>query len=367
MGDAKILLRLAGSDEWTAIPSLSYLQEKELQQLVATSPEIVPLDEIRPEAPPFVVAIPEFGLPGSGSTDIILFSSEGDMAIIECKLAANDEIKRKVIGQILEYGAFVWGMSYEELDQRVNRIMQRSLQDLVKEKVDDPSEWDESRFRDGVARALKNGTFLLSIVVDEMNEELVRTIRFLNQCGSPRFSFTALETRRYKHSSGSEVLVPHLHGMPAASEAGTEPVPFEQAAAELPNQVYVVVTDLLKWAQEEADATAFGRGEVTPSFTPKFQKSSDGKKVSVFRVWAWANGKLEIPLNHLLNRVPRELVDEYLRALRDIDSLRGYLPKEPGLVKYPTMDISKVFVDQPVAVDRFKDAAKHLGGRIRSL
>jgi hypothetical protein len=35
------------------------------------------------------------------------FSPQGDIAIIECKLAANPEITRRVIGQILEHAAYM--------------------------------------------------------------------------------------------------------------------------------------------------------------------------------------------------------------------------------------------------------------------
>jgi hypothetical protein len=77
--------------------------EKELQELLAESPSLIPADDIRDGFSPLVVAVREFGLPGSGNTDLLAFSSAGEITIVECKLAANAEIKRTVIGQILEY------------------------------------------------------------------------------------------------------------------------------------------------------------------------------------------------------------------------------------------------------------------------
>lgn len=61
------------------------------------------------------MAVTRARVPGSGFTDLLAFTADGDIVRVECKLEANTEIKRKVIGQILEYAAFLWQMSYEEL------------------------------------------------------------------------------------------------------------------------------------------------------------------------------------------------------------------------------------------------------------
>lgn len=75
---------------------------------------MVSIDEIREGTLPLSLAIGELGLPGSGVTDILAFSPQGDIALIECKLAANQESKRKVIGQILEYAAYLWKCSMKK-------------------------------------------------------------------------------------------------------------------------------------------------------------------------------------------------------------------------------------------------------------
>jgi len=170
--------------------------ESELQKLLVKSPSLIPIDEIREGAAPLVFAVGEFGLPGSGATDVLAFSPQGDIAIIECKLAINPEIKRKVIGQILEYAACLWGMTYEEVDARIQRLKGKSLADLVAESV--AGEWDEEQFRKGIKQTLETGSFILVIVVDEVNEELRRIIRYLNECSKSAFSLHALEIKRFQ-------------------------------------------------------------------------------------------------------------------------------------------------------------------------
>ncbi len=116
------MLRKDKAKQWDFADRTSPKMETELQHLLAKSPSIIPLDDIREGISPLVFAVRELGLPGSGNTDIIGFTPEGDIVIIECKLAANTESKRKVIGQILEYAAYLWEMKYDDLNRKIELI-----------------------------------------------------------------------------------------------------------------------------------------------------------------------------------------------------------------------------------------------------
>ena len=186
----KILIRNHDSHEWRFAETVQLKAEAELQQLLAESPSLIPLIDIREDMLPLVAAIREFGLPGSGLTDLVAFNPNGDIAIIECKLARNTEIKRKVIGQILEYAAYLWQMTYKELDARIQDKLQLSLVELVGTSVTE--DWDQVQFRKSVEKSLSTGSFILIIVVDEINDELKRIIRYINECSQSTFSLHAL-------------------------------------------------------------------------------------------------------------------------------------------------------------------------------
>ena len=94
----KILLRNGKSEEWNMVESAKYQDESELQKLLAETPSLISIDDVRPGAGALVTAVCEFPL-DIGYVDLVAFSTQGDMAIIECKLADNPEIKRRVIGQ----------------------------------------------------------------------------------------------------------------------------------------------------------------------------------------------------------------------------------------------------------------------------
>ena len=142
----KILFRNDPAQKWELVEVAGYTAETELQRLLAESPGLIAIDEIQEAAAPLVYAIREIGLPGSGSTDILAFSARGDIVVVECKLAANVEIKRKVIAQVLEYGAYLWGMSYEDLNQRIFQRTSRNLAELAGGAAGDP-EWALKRAR----------------------------------------------------------------------------------------------------------------------------------------------------------------------------------------------------------------------------
>ena len=64
--------------------------EIELQQLLATSTSLVPIRDIREGGSPLLVSVTEIGLPGSGSTEAVMFTSTGDIrpcpaAVPRCK------------------------------------------------------------------------------------------------------------------------------------------------------------------------------------------------------------------------------------------------------------------------------------------
>jgi len=360
----RILIRNDKSSQWTVAESAAYGAEIELQDLLARSPSLIPLHEIREGASPLIVAVREFGLPGSGNTDILCFTADGSIAVIECKLAANPESKRKVIGQILEYGAYLWGMAYEEVDQTVHRLAGKDLVDLVRASVGN-ADWDEAGFRDTVSKSLETGAFALVVAVDRINEELSRTIRFLNGCGNPAFSFHALELLRFS-AGGSDILVPGLHGPslqnvpgpPIARRRWTKEEFFQAIRKKLPPESVQLIEDFYEWSEEVADRVWLGAGAKIGTFT--FHYLKDGKTVSVFTVDT--DGYLQLNYGWLANQVETHILEEFHQSIHNIPTLRGMSTTS----KWPYVKIVDVFLNQPDATDKFKETVTKLGDKVRS-
>ena len=45
---------------------------------------------------------------GTGKADVVIVDASGDITVVECKLAANPEIRRRVVGQLLAYSSAIW-------------------------------------------------------------------------------------------------------------------------------------------------------------------------------------------------------------------------------------------------------------------
>ena len=111
-----ILVRKKGEKEWKKVTEREFQDEAALQQILYESPEIIPIEKLGEQMLKPKLFIKEAGLPGSGNTDLIGIDENGGITIVECKLAKNAEIRRKVIGQVLEYAAYLWQMDYEQFD-----------------------------------------------------------------------------------------------------------------------------------------------------------------------------------------------------------------------------------------------------------
>lgn len=356
----KIIIRNNQTKEWKFIESARAKAEAELQKLLAESPSLMPVGEIREGMSQLVFAICEFGLPGSGNTDILAFSTDGDISIIECKLATNPEGKRKVIGQILEYAAHLWEMSYDQVNTRIRHLREKDLSELVREAA--TGGWDEESFREGVKQSLHSGSFILIIVVDEINEDLRRTIRYVNECSESAFSLHALEMRKFQTDS-TEILIPHLYGAsskppPTNRKQWTEQGFFKVLGEKNADaKVVSVAEDLHKWAEKIAGRIWFGTGVETGSIT--FHYLKDGKTISVFTIYT--NGRLSLNYGSLSTQIDKETTEEFHKLIHEIPSF-ARIPA--NLSKWPTVKIADAFVDQE-SINRFREAVLWLGDRIR--
>jgi hypothetical protein len=160
-----ILIRHAGEASWRAPATTAYADERALQELIARSPSLLPNTADAP-----IAVVRELAIPSIGYIDVVGVDIEGTITLVECKLRANPEIRRQVVGQVLAYAAGLWGMSYEAFDAAFTAIAGQSLADQV--RLLSVDEWDETAFRATVTNNLDMGRFRLVIVVDELTDEL---------------------------------------------------------------------------------------------------------------------------------------------------------------------------------------------------
>jgi hypothetical protein len=147
--EGSMLIRESGRGRWHAPSTTAYTDEAELQSLIAETPAVLPGVGDGPAAVAREVAVGS-----AGFVDVLVVEATGAITLVECKLRANPEIRRQVVGQALAYAAALWQLSYEELDDAVGRAAGGPLAGRLGGAV---SEWDEERFRQAVTQNLADG------------------------------------------------------------------------------------------------------------------------------------------------------------------------------------------------------------------
>ncbi len=347
----KILMREEKNKKWELVESDIYAQEKDLQTLLAESPEVISMDEIRPGAGPLLVAVREFSLP-VGKIDILGFTARGDIAIVECKLAKNTQAKREVIGQIMDYAAHLWEWSYEDMDQSIQKLGNPPLAELVRKSADDP-DWNEEAFRTTISAALGQGNFILTIAVNEINEELHKIIRYINSAGTPAFSFAALEMRRY-HKANIEMLVPHVFGQVPIK--GDKPKSdyrkwdaesfFEELSAKSPETV-ATARKILSWAGQHVTRVWWGEGSRDGSFVPILVHG--GRKHRLFAVWS--SGTVELYFQWYLRKPPFEDDRTRLEIINRLNQIAGVRLDAADIARRPSIRLAQL--STPESIEKF--------------
>jgi len=105
--------------------------EKLLQDVLEKFPEFIALDDLG-VVEPFIVIGREVKTP-AGYIDVLCIDGDGVLTVIETKLARNAQIRREVIGQVLEYVAQLNKWKAQDVIQAANKYFKSlSNQDNLK-------------------------------------------------------------------------------------------------------------------------------------------------------------------------------------------------------------------------------------------
>ena len=222
MSNAKIFL--LANDALTLHPMAEsgYVTELELQQLLARYCDLLPGDQIDPEAPRrWLFVGREVGVPageGEGgwwSLDHLFLDQDAIPTFVECKLASDRRTRREVVAQMLDYAAN--GTEYWSTD-RLRQIATatseregRSLDNAVASLVGNEEADQVEAFWFEVQENLRKGRVRLVFVTDEAPRELRRMTEFLNE-QMRETEVLLVEIRQFRGEGGARVLVPRLIG-----------------------------------------------------------------------------------------------------------------------------------------------------------
>ena len=191
--NSKILIRLGKTSPWTAPESSSFTNEKQLQGVVADSPHWVP------GVPEGSLTVREFHTL-AGPVDVMIVAPDGSLTAVECKLEANPEKRRTVIGQLIDYTSAV---RQEGAERFFEQWESRGGPDLT--SALDSEALQELRDR------IRSGRIGLCWVADRIDDDLRRLIEYLNEITNDTVAVTALQLAYARHGD-VELLIPSTYG-----------------------------------------------------------------------------------------------------------------------------------------------------------
>lgn len=317
----KILLN--GRDGWRVVESVRYEDEDALQSLLKASPEIIPSD---PQGGAAATAWCREFPTAAGPIDLLGLGSDGSVTIMECKLARNQQIRREVVGQVLDYASALWGVALDSIESSFARLEGATAIDQLAERLGTQEpDWEPGLVRAALEKTLADGSFRLLVAVDEMDQGLKRIITYVNTRGGSgqRLKLVALTFPRYERD-GIEILVPESFGDEAPTAASASP---KRVGREWTEEEFLeVITDrehptagelareLIAWMRTVGTEPTFGHGATGPLYV--HMPVLDGMTISAFDLSAADHGRFEILFTELAKARPFDEPGPR-RALRD--------------------------------------------------
>ena len=154
-----------------------------MQAYIKNNPHTIPIDEIKEDLRLLVLAR-EFPT-GSGPIDALGVDRDGNIYVIETKLAKNPD-KRYVLAQMLDYGAALWRTyeSGDEFVERLERSVAENFRSTLGDKIGDffgKEVEDVTALIQTVRQNLSAGNFRFIVLMDRLEDRLKNLITFVNR------------------------------------------------------------------------------------------------------------------------------------------------------------------------------------------
>lgn len=220
MGDFVVVQRVGARP--SVVASKDYVDEDELQQLLVEAPALLSIVSAEPVE--FLLVKREMGVPIEAggldqfSLDHLFLDDQGIPTLVEVKRSANREIRRMIVGQMLDYaanGVRYWPM--ERLRQSFDETCAAAGIDPTNRMNEFAGRTDPDEYWKAVGDNLARGRLRLLFVSDRIPLELQRIIEFLNE-QLREADVLGVEISRYQHE-GEQIYVPRVVGATAQAQA----------------------------------------------------------------------------------------------------------------------------------------------------
>lgn len=202
--------------------------EDDLQKLLAEHPHLLDGEQVSPGNPRRWLLIKrEMGVPAAASEaaqfslDHLLVDQDAIPTLVEVKRGSNTQIRREVVGQMLDYAANAsqfWTL--EDLRRSFEETWKDAADEQLRELLQPEDEVpDADAFWGAVATNLAAKRMRLLFVADAIPIELARIVEFLNAQFRDNIEALAVEVKQFRGESAGlrSALVPNVIGHTAAA------------------------------------------------------------------------------------------------------------------------------------------------------
>lgn len=332
----------------------SYEQEEILQRLLKENPDLMDGAQINEDDPrrwllvkreASVLVNDEIG--NYGYVDHLFLDQDGIPTLVEVKRSENTQIRRYVVGQMMDYAANArntWQSGkirqYFEANFETEEDASQELETFL------GADGDPEQFWEDVETNLKAGKLRLLFVADHIPKELKAIIEFLNE------QFTSIEVLVFEipqFKGGDTItLVPKLIGQTATSRTvkqkgssrkqWNEKTFFDRAMNDGGEERVRIANEIYEWSLKDGRFVEFGYGSTKGSFIPSFEKGG-----RVYRIMAvWTTGKIEVYFHYLKNYPPFDSEDKRRELLNRINQIGSISIPDTKLEALPKVDFQEI-------------------------
>lgn len=288
--DGKIYV-VDGGDLHT-LSETEYEAEARLQKLLGAHPDLLAGDQMNENHPrQWLLVDREFGIPDDEDVsnrwalDHLFLDQDGKPTLVEVKRSTDTRIRRRVVGQMMDYAANA--VSYGDIHQIRRSFTKQISKDFRSEEAvleDTLGATEPDVFWGNVETNLDRGAIRMVFVADRIPTELRRIVEFLNEQMHPA-EVLAVEVKKYV-GDNLKTLVPRVHGQTASAQQKKErdktswdkSTVFDEIESRTSEKKRRLARRIFDWAQGRGYRITWSSGKVYGGF---FVQDGDQKLFKV--------------------------------------------------------------------------------------
>ena len=201
----KIYIRNS-SGELEPLTEERFETEELLQKLIGEHPELLAGEQMSPDDPlRWILIRREMPIEG-WAVDHLLLDQHARPTLVEVKRGENRELRRAIVGQMLDYAATAAAVWSERDLRRVFEESQDSPEEVIIQLLGEDDGLDADAFWERVATNLEANRLRLLFVADEIPAELERVVKFLNEQTRDNLEVLAVEVKQYPGQFGDALV-----------------------------------------------------------------------------------------------------------------------------------------------------------------